>query len=151
MGGEIARKIEALKIAPLKELQAAYTDLFPDKKASNNRTFLWRRVAFGMQELEYGQLPEKAQAKLNALMTVYDPVNNITLKPRAAKPNLASNRDRRLPLPGTIITKDYKSTKIQVKTLENGFEYSGKIYRSLTAIAKEVTGAHWNGFLFFGL
>ena len=151
MGNEIAQKIEALKESPLKALQAAYAEHFPDKKASNNRTYLWRRVAYSMQEAEYGELPAKAKAKLKALMDAYDPVNNVALKPQVAASGFLPKRDRRLPLSGTIITKDYKGTKIQVKTLDNGFEYSGKMYKSLTAIAKEITGAHWNGFLFFNL
>jgi hypothetical protein len=151
MGNEIAQKIEVLKELPLKALQSAYKENFPDKKTSNNRTYLWRRVAYRTQELKQGELSAQAKAKLRSLMDVYDPVNNVALKPQASTPGIATKRDQRLPLPGTIITKDYKDTRIQVKTLEEGFEYDGKIYRSLTAIAKEITGAHWNGFLFFNL
>ena len=151
MGNELAQKMEALKEVPLKDLKAAYVEYFPDKKTSNNRTYMWRRLAYRMQELEYGELSAKAKAKLKALMDAYDPVNNVALKPQVAASGFLPKRDRRLPLPGTIITKDYKGAKIQVKTLEKGFEYSGKIYKSLTAIAKEITGAHWNGFLFFNL
>lgn len=152
MSNEIAQKIEALKESPLKELQAAYIQHFPNKKAlPNNRTYLWHRVANKIQELEHGELSAKAKAKLKALMDAYDPVNNAVLKPQVAASGFLPKRDRRLPLPGTIITKDYKGTKIQVKALDKGFEYNGKIYKSLTAIAKEVTGAHWNGFLFFNL
>jgi hypothetical protein len=50
-----------------------------------------------------------------------------------------------------VITKEYKGTNYEVKVLEKGFEYKGKIYKTLSAIAKEVTGAHWNGYLFFNL
>lgn len=50
-----------------------------------------------------------------------------------------------------VVTKEYKSNPVQVKVLEKGFEYNGKVYKSLTAIAKEVTGAHWNGYLFFNV
>ena len=151
VGNEIAQKIETLKETPLKNLQAAYTEHFPDKKASNNRTYLWRRVAYKIQELEHGELSVKAKAKLKALMDAYDPVNNAVLKPQVAASGFLPKRDRRLPLPGTIVTKKYKDTKIQVKTLDKGFEYNGKVYKSLTAIAQEITGAHWNGFLFFNL
>lgn len=151
MGANLAQEIEALKQTSLKQLQEAYAGHFPGKKTSNNRAYLWRRVTYRMQELKYGELPIKAKAVLKRLMDVYDPVNNIALKPQVATSALLPKRDRRLPLPGTIITKTYKNTKIQVRTLENGFEYGGKIYKSLTAIAKEITGAHWNGFLFFNL
>ncbi len=151
MGSELVQKMEALKEAPLKDLKAAYVEYFPDKKASNSRTYIWRRLAYRMQELQYGELPTKAQAKLKALMDAYDPVNNVALKPQAAASGFLPKRDRRLPLPGTIIIKNYKGTKIQVKALDKGFEFNGKIYKSLTAIVKEITGAHWNGFLFFNL
>jgi hypothetical protein len=67
----------------------------------------------------------------------------------APKKGLA--RDRRLPIPGTLITKEYKGKIIEIKILETGFEYGGKIYKTLTSVAKEVTGAHWNGYLFFNI
>jgi hypothetical protein len=152
MSNEIAQEIETVKERSLRDLQEAYQRHFPDKKAiPNNRVYLWRRVAYKAQELEQGGLSAQAKAKLKSLADAYDPVNNVVLKPKEASSVFLSKRDRRLPLPGTIITKEYKGTKIQIKALNNGFQYSGKIYKSLTAVAKEVTGAHWNGFLFFDL
>ena len=55
------------------------------------------------------------------------------------------------PRPGTILTRSYKTKTIVVTVKNNGFEYDGSIYRSLTAVAKKVTGSHWNGKHFFGL
>ena len=144
-------RIEKLKEAPLEELRETYRKQFLGKKtASNNRTYLWRRIAHRMQEAEHGGLSPDALKKLRGLMADYDPVNNGAFKPDVGRSG-GQRRDRRLPLPGTIITKQYKGTAIQVKALEKGFEYGGKIYRSLTAIAREITGAHWNGYLFFDL
>jgi hypothetical protein len=60
-------------------------------------------------------------------------------------------RDIRLPKPGDILCRYYKGLEIRVRVLESGFEYDGRRYRSLSAIAKTVTGAHWNGLLFFGI
>lgn len=151
MDKETTNTIGSLKDQTLKDLQDTYRRHFPGKKISNNRTFLWRKVTYRMQALQFGELSAEAKTKLEALMSVYDPINNVALKPQVAASSFLPKRDRRLPLPGTIITKKYKGSKIQVKALENGFEYSGKIYKSLTAIAKEITGAHWNGFLFFKL
>ncbi len=59
--------------------------------------------------------------------------------------------DGRLPPPGTVLTRPYKGGTIQVQVLAHGFEYDGKVYRSLSAVAKAVTGSHCNGFLFFRL
>jgi hypothetical protein len=56
-----------------------------------------------------------------------------------------------LPLPGTILTRTYRGRQIEVKVMPQGFEYEGESYRSLSAVAKVVTGSHWNGHLFFGL
>ncbi len=60
-------------------------------------------------------------------------------------------KDDRLPMPGAIITRRYKNQTIEVRVLPKGFEYEGEIYRTLSAVAKKVTGTHWNGFGFFNL
>ena len=59
--------------------------------------------------------------------------------------------DPRLPMPGTLLSREYKGRVISVEVRENGFEFDGKIYKSLSSIARAVTGTRWNGFLFFGL
>jgi len=59
--------------------------------------------------------------------------------------------DPRLPMSGTILSREYKGRIISVEVRENGFEFDGKIYKSLSSIARAVTGTRWNGFLFFGL
>lgn len=152
MADTLISKIEVLREASLSALRNACREHFPSKKAvSSNRTYLWRRIAHKMQELEQGGLSPDALKRLQLLMTDYDPVNNWALKSQAVYASSGPRRDRRLPLPGTLITKQYKGTTIQVKVLEKGFEYDGKVYKSLTAIAKEITGAHWNGYLFFDL
>lgn len=61
------------------------------------------------------------------------------------------SRDLRLPKPGTLIRRIHANREIVVRVLDRGFEYDGRPYRSLSAIAKRITGAHWNGLLFFGL
>ncbi len=62
-----------------------------------------------------------------------------------------ADQDDRLPPPGTILTRSYKGTTIRVQVLEKGFAYEGELYKSLSAVAKAVTGSHCNGFLFFRL
>ncbi len=145
----ILSKILALKVA-LPELQKEYEAVFDGKKApSNNKTYLWQRIAYRIQELAYGSLSEEARNKASELAREYDPINNKILRPNNVAPRCCASRDKRLSIPGTVITKNYKGAEIRVKILDKGFEYKGKVYRSLTAIAKEVTGAHWSGFLFF--
>lgn len=64
---------------------------------------------------------------------------------------MAGALDPRLPPPGTYLEREYKGRRVIVKVLVDGFECDGEIYRSLSAIAQEVTGTKWNGFLFFNL
>ena len=146
-------QVTVLKGLSTEELFKKYEELFGDKKApSNNKTYLWRKIAYKLQELEYGGLAGKAKDRLKVLIEEYDPINNKALRPDrpvAAQPT--ATKDKRLPIPGTVITKEYKGSSYKVKVLEKGFEYNGKIYKSLTAIAYEITDAHWNGYLFFGL
>ncbi len=56
-----------------------------------------------------------------------------------------------LPPPGTVITRPYKGATLQVRVLETGFEFEGEVYKSLSAVAKKVTGSHCNGLAFFRL
>ena len=90
-------------------------------------------------------------AKLQELIRKYDPINNKSFKTNGHSGRQQGVRDTRLPIPGTVITREYKGKLIEVKVLEEGFEYDGKIYRSLTNIVKKITGSVWNGFNFFYL
>ena len=146
-------KIMELKDKSLLELKAIYKEVYGSETApSSNKVYLWRKIAYKLQEIEHGGLSDQAQGKIEEFIQKYDPVNNKTLRPGNNSDNNGKlSRDKRLPIPGTIITKEYKGTSLEVKILEKGFEYNNKQYRSLTAIAKEVTSAHWNGYLFFGL
>ncbi|MDD5281485.1 MAG: DUF2924 domain-containing protein [Candidatus Omnitrophica bacterium] len=149
-------EIMVLKELPLNKLQKRYEEVFDGKNApSNNKVFLWRKIAYKIQELEYGGISAETQSKIQHLIQQYDPINNKAFRPNAATENCPKkkclSRDNRLPIPGTVITKKYKGISLQVKVLDTGFEYNSKTYKTLTAIAKEVTGAHWNGYLFFNL
>jgi len=156
MTGTNLSQIMELRKNSLDELKTKYEGLFPGQKApSNNKIFMWRKIAYRIQELEYGGISSETQSKIQQLIQQYDPINNKTLRPDNIHENQPKksgiSRDKRLPIPGTVITKEYKGISLQVKVLKSGFEYNSKIYKTLTAIAKEVTGAHWNGYLFFNL
>jgi hypothetical protein len=60
-------------------------------------------------------------------------------------------RDRRLPPPGSVLARPYRGQTVHVRVLDDGFEYAGAVYGSLSAAARAVTGSHCNGFLFFRL
>jgi hypothetical protein len=83
------------------------------------------------------------------------PPKTSTTKPAAARPQKATakanDRDPRLPSAGTVITRKFKDKTYEVKVSESDFEFRGRKFASLSAIAKEITGAQTNGFLWFGL
>ena len=148
---ELLKEVSALNGKPLKDLKEKYQKLYgPKKVVPVNRTFLVKRIVYKLQEQKHGGLSQTAKDKADALIKKHDPVNNKSAKSKNGDAKKA-NRDPRLPIPGTIIAKVYKGKKLEVKALEKGFEYKGKVYRSLSAIAKDITGNIWNGFLFFGL
>ena len=147
----LIKQIMALKEAPLEALKAQYAALFGQASpCSNNKVYLWRRIAYRLQELEYGGLAAETKGRINDLIERYDPVNNKTLRPQKTKgERKTSDRDSRLPIPGAIIRKEYKGQILEVKVLEKGFEYQGQVFKTLSAVAKAITGDHWNGYLFF--
>ena len=145
-------EIITLKNAPAEELLKRYKELYGEDATGTHKIYLWRKIAYKLQEQEHGGLSAKAKGKLKTLIEEFDPINNKALRPdKPMVSQQASVKDKRLPIPGTVITKEYKGANYQVKVLEKGFEYNAKIYKTLSAIAKEISGAHWNGYLFFNL
>jgi len=156
MENTVNTKIATLKNKSIPELQKDFEALLDGQKASSdNKIYLVRRISYRLQELKYGRLSQKAQNRLKELIGLYDPVNNKAVRPKVSLETQARiknrGRDTRLPIPGTIITKDYRGKKYQVKILESGFEFEDKVYKHLTAVAEKITGAHWNGYNFFNL
>lgn len=156
MEENLLSQILALRDASIEEVAKKYEELFLGRKASReNKIFLWKQIAYKLQENAYGGLSVKAKDKLKGLVQQYDPINNKAYRPKQQPDEKlqkkTSLKDNRLPIPGSAIIKTYKGNDIQVKVLEKGFEYKGRIYKSLSAIAKEITGNHWNGYIFFGL
>ena len=138
----VVAEILALQKMSVAQLKEKWKEVFGEEPSSRNKAFLWKKLARKIQETEYGNASEEGELASNG---------NTKNRPTTKTKRPASIRDRRLPMPGTIITRDYKGHRIEVTVLEKGFEYGGGVYRSLSAVADEVTGSHWNGFLFFGL
>ena len=110
--------------------------------------------------MEEGGLSERAKRRAAELARDADarvrPPKGWQLDPapaglRTVTGRLAVSRDERIPPHGTVLTREYKGERHTVTVLDGGFEYDGKAYRSLSAIAHAITGAHWNGYHFFGL
>ena len=101
--------------------------------------------------MKLGALSKVAQDRINELIQRYDPINNKVFRPDAPSSKSKSSRDRRLPIAGTEIIKKYKGHQYVIKITENGFKFNGKTYRTLSRIAREITGVHWSGYAFFDL
>jgi Protein of unknown function (DUF2924) len=121
--------------------------------SEKHRPHLFRRIAWRLQAEAEGDLSERARRRASQL------ANDSDLRLRAPRSfwremerNAESpNRDSRLPPAGTALERVYQGQILRVTVLANGFEYHGKHYASLSAIAHRVTGTRWNGFHFFGL
>lgn len=157
MNEEISQEIQILKAAGLPQIQTRYKELFNGvEPPSNSKPYLIKKIAYRLQEMAEGGLSDGTKTRIIDFIDKYDPINNKALRPQvvSAGKNVVAipfMRDKRLPIPGSVIQKKYKGQDIQVKVLDKGFEYNNRYYKSLSAIAFELTGAHWNGFSFFNL
>jgi len=146
-------QIESLRSLKITELRARYYDLFGEASPSCNRAHLFRRIAWRLQAQAEGDLSERARQRAAEL------ANDLDLRLRAPRSfwreiecnGEPANRDLRLPPADTVLERVYQGQILRVTVLASGFEYQGKHYASLSAIAHRVTGTRWNGFNFFGL
>jgi hypothetical protein len=154
MDPSIAKEIESFRRMTVAELKTRYAELFGEPSPSSNRAHLFRRVAWRLQARAGGELSERARQRAAALAEDADlrwraPRSFWRTLDQQTSPGV--RRDPRLPLPGAVLTRVYQQQSIAVKVLETGFDYNGKVYASLSAVAYQITGTRWNGFLFFGL
>ena len=143
--------IDALSGQTVTQLKAKYRELFGDESRSNHKQFLARRVAWRLQAMAEGDLSERARQR--ALTLAHDADLRLTAprsQPSAPTGPLRKYRDPRLPSPGTLLTRNFQGKMLTVHVLEEGFRYEDRVYRSLSAVARQITGTQWNGFLFFG-
>ena len=154
------KEIRALGRMTTGELRERYKEVFSEESRSYNKQYLVRRIAWQLQAMAEGGLSERAFRRAEEL------ADESYLRTRAPKVvsgdthgsidrtavrSFSSAHDRRLPMPGTVLMRTYKGETISVMVLDRGFEFDGDVYKSLTAVARAVTGTHWNGYHFFGL
>jgi hypothetical protein len=157
----VAKEVAALKRMTIRELRAKYTEVYGEgSRTTNNKPWLIKRIAWRLQALAEGDLSERARQRAMELANDAD-LRVIPPRTTLPYPSPSSERtkeatvqpkgDTRLPLPGTVISRDYKGETLQVRVLAKGFEFEGQVYKSLSAVAKAITGSHCNGFHFFRL
>ncbi len=151
----ITKEVAALEQLTVGQLQQRYVEVFSEPVRSRHKQYLIRRIAWRLQANAEGGLSERALRRAEELANIADarvtPPRVVTGRPKSATEPSASAADRRLPPAGTAITRRYKGRTISVTVLPDGFEYDGELYKSLSAVAKAITGSHMNGFRFFGL
>ena len=158
MAHTVVAAIEQLRSLNVIALRKKYQHLFGDQSRSSNKQYLFRRIAWRLQANAEGGLSERACHRAVQIADEAD------LRTRAPKGFLSAQvsatstvdhpqaqRDARLPASGSLLTRRLNDRQIVVKVLAEGFEFESRHYRSLSAIAREVTGTRWNGLLFFGL
>lgn len=155
----VGKEVAALKRMTNKQLRARYAEVFGEETNANNHAWLVKRIAWRVQSLAEGDLSDRARRRATELANDAD----VRLSPPKAKLSspgttdssktavLRLKGDDRLPLPGTILTRDYKGETLQVRVLPHGFEFEGDVFKSLSAVAKKITGQHCNGYYFFRL
>lgn len=158
MNPKVAADIARLEKMSVNQLAKRFETVFGEECRSRHKRYLIRRIAWRLQANDEGGLSEHARQRAEELAN--DAEIRVT-PPRERKPKsdatplatiqMSPERDPRLPPPGNWIEREYKGQSIRVLVVADGFEYEGQRYRSLSAIAKAVTGSHMNGFLFFHL
>jgi hypothetical protein len=158
---QMQKEIDALSRMTVSQLRQKHLEVFGEETRSNHRQFLFRRIAWRIQALAEGGLSERARHRA---LEIANDADLRVLAPRARfgqnaafDPKLSVSRkvpgelDSRLPPVGANLEREYKGRRIIVRILVDGFEFDGRQYRSLSAIAGEVTGTKWNGFAFFNM
>lgn len=154
MSESIAAQVVALQKMTVFELRVEWEKVFGEATKQRHRVFLWKRLARKLQENQLPKLSKEEEARVTEYREQIRQMHPNDWFPGKQKKQPQPKRrtkNNRTPPPGTIITREYKGHQISIKVLDDGFEYEGQVFRSLSAVAREITGTSWNGFTFFRL
>ncbi|WP_291295368.1 DUF2924 domain-containing protein [Elioraea sp.] len=138
---DVLGRLAALKTTATPELKQQWRALFGTEPPPYNRRFLESRLAYRIQELAYGGLKPETIERLEALGRQFD----------GGKVTVRRMRGDDRPIAGTQLIREYQGVEYVVTVTRAGYEYQGRPYQSLSAIARAITGTRWNGRAFFGL
>ena len=137
----VLSRLAALKAMSVKELKAEWEKLIGTAAPNNSRAFLELRIAYRLQELTYGGPDRDTRRMLELLADEVEGHNR-------RKHQIA---DPRNPVAGTKLLRKWDGIEHTVTVLKDGFDWKGRRFKSLSAVAREITGTRWNGYRFFGL
>lgn len=136
----VAAQIAELHSLPMAELWKVWDRYFPRRPDYPNRAHVESRIAYKLQEEAFGGLAPEIRQRLEAIGAKH---SKIKLRSKPRKFAFA---------PGTVLLREWGEHEHRVTvTAEGLFEYQGSTFKSLTAVARHITGAHWSGPFFFGL
>lgn len=138
---DVLGRLADLKTADIAALKAQWRSLFGTEPPPYNRRFLESRLGYRTQELAHGGLKPETLARLEALGEQFD----------GGKVTVRRMRGDDKPIAGTQLIREYQGVEHIVTATRDGYEYQGRPYQSLSAIARGITGTRWNGRVFFGL
>jgi hypothetical protein len=153
----IIKDIQALRCLTVAQLRLRWLELYGEESRSRNKDFLFRRLAWRIQEVALGGLTDAAKTRILELApsaftrAQLPPRFDTALELAASPPGPPPRRDPRLPKPGSTIAREYRGQTLRLQVLDHGFELDGVHYDSLSEAARVVTGQRWNGPLFWGL
>ena len=154
----VAKELAALRNMTVGELRAKYAEVYGETTNGRHKIWLVKRIIWRMQALAEGDLSERARLRAAELANDADlrrkPPKLVTATANVESRNkiiTSPVNGSRLPPSGSTITRPYKGQQLEVAVLSDGFEFEGEQYKSLSAVAKKITGSHCNGFHFFRL
>jgi len=133
--------LAALKAMSVPELKKEWQNLYQAPAPNNSRSFLELRIGYRIQELSFGGPSRATKRALNLLA---DEVEGKAVR----RSQIA---DPRTPVIGTKLIREWNGAEHTVTVMKDGFDCQGRKFKSLSAVAREITGTRWNGYRFFGL
>ncbi len=138
---QVLARLAALKAMTVKELKAEWAKLMGTPAPNNSHPYLQQRLAYRVQELTFGGLTKPVARMLDALADEVE----------GKKVRRSVIMDPRSPVIGTRLVREWNGAEHVITVLTDGFEWQGRRYKSLSAVARDITGTRWNGYRFFGL
>lgn len=158
----VGKELSELRRASVDGLRARYAEVFGEPTNGRHKDWLVKRIIWRIQSLAEGDLTERARQRAAEIVNDADVRRKAPKIPAAVAAAavaaaqtpitlVTANGDRRVPIPGSVIIRVYKRKALEVHVLADGFEFEGEKYKSLSAVAKQITGTHCNGYHFFRL
>lgn len=135
----VAARVAALANMPMPDLWALWDQYFPRRPGHHNRSYVEARLAYKIQEEALGGLKPEVRHQLMRIGEAQSRIKQRIVREISI-------------VPGTVLVREYGEREHRVTALaDGGFEYEGRRFKSLSAVARHITGSQWSGPVFFGL